>query len=83
MAVIDVAVPTGFVADEESLSKVDCKRYDAVDRKVIFYFDVQQADFEFYAKPVFVVSSKAPLVSVAYSYYSPDVRAEVVKEMGG
>lgn len=77
MAVIDVAVPTGFVPDEESLKDVKCKRYEIADRKVIFYFDVQSADFEFYAKPVFVVSSKAPLVSVAYSYYNPSIKREV------
>ena len=79
MAVVDVAVPTGFVPDEESLKNVNCKRYEVADRKVIFYFDVQRADFEFYAKPVLVISSKAPLVSVAYSYYEPDVKAEIVK----
>jgi CD109 antigen len=81
MTVIDVAVPTGFVPDEESLKKVECKRFEVADRKVIFYLDVQRADFEFYAKPVFVISSKTPLVSVAYSYYKPEVKAEVVKSV--
>jgi len=66
MAVIDVAVPTGFVPDEESLKKVNWKRYKIADRKVIFYFNVQKADFEFYAKPLFVISSKALLASVEY-----------------
>jgi CD109 antigen len=81
MTVIDVAVPTGFVPDEESLRKVECKRFEVADRKVIFYLDVSHADFEFYAKPVFVISSKTPLVSVAYSYYEPEVKAEVVRSV--
>ncbi len=81
IAVIDVAVPSGFVPDERTLREVKCKRFEIADRKVIFYFERQKADFEFYAKPLFVISSKAPLVSVAYSYYDPDVRAEVVKRV--
>ena len=81
MTVIDVAVPTGFVPDEESLKSVKCKRYEVADRKVIFYFDVRKADFEFYAKPLFVISSKVPLVSSAYSYYEPSVKAEVVRSI--
>ena len=84
MVVIDVAVPTGFAAEKDSIDKVitqqkNIKRYDISGRKVIFYVENMlpgnKVSFNFLVKAMYPVKAKA-VASQAYSYYQPEITAE-------
>ena len=84
MAVLDVAVPTGFAAVEDSvaaLAKAEAKikRYDIAGRKVIIYIEDmmpdEQLQFTFQAQALYPVKAQA-VTSQAYSYYHPDLKGE-------
>jgi CD109 antigen len=87
MVVVDIAVPTGFAAVEESLAKLlderRIKRYDVAGRKVIVYIeDMDPGDkvsVTFQARALYPVKAKST-VSSAYSYYTPDWRGETLSE---
>jgi CD109 antigen len=84
MLVVDISVPTGFVADAssiEAMMKIQplFKRYDISGRKVIFYIDNLKAgaklNFGFNIKAVYPVKAKGVL-SQAYAYYQPEFKGE-------
>ncbi|OFW57221.1 MAG: hypothetical protein A2133_06865 [Actinobacteria bacterium RBG_16_64_13] len=85
MVVLDVSVPTGFAAVEDSLAKLleqpNIKRYDVAGRKVIVYIeDMNPGDtvsFSFKALALYPVRGKGG-ASVVYSYYTPDWRGETL-----
>ncbi len=85
MVVVDISVPTGFAAVDESLAKLleqpGVKRYDVAGRKVIVYIeDMDPGDkvsFSFQARALYPVKAKGT-VSSAYSYYTPDWRGETL-----
>ena len=85
MTVLDVSVPTGFAAVEESLASLleqpNIKRYDVAGRKVIVYIeDMDPGDtvsFSFQALALYPVRGKGA-ASTVYSYYTPDWRGETV-----
>jgi CD109 antigen len=83
MMIVDVGVPTGFVAVQETLDAlVEARlisRVEVAGRKVIFYVDEltsgEERSFSFQVKARFPVRAVIP-DSKAYLYYEPDVRAE-------
>lgn len=84
MVVLDVAVPTGFAAVNESLDKLakqqaKVKRYDVAGRKVIIYIEDmmpnEQINFSFEARALYPVRAQA-VTSQAYSYYRPEWKGE-------
>jgi CD109 antigen len=85
MTVLDVSVPTGFAAVEDSLEALleqpNIKRYEMAGRKVIVYIeDMNPGDtvsFSFQALALYPVRGKGA-ASVAYSYYTPDWSGETV-----
>jgi CD109 antigen len=85
MVVLDVSVPTGFAALEESLQALledqNIKRFDVAGRKVIIYIeDMNPGDklsFTFKAQALYPVRAKGA-ASTVYSYYTPDWRGETV-----
>jgi CD109 antigen len=85
MVVVDISVPTGFAAVNDSLAKLleqkKIKRYDVAGRKVIVYIeDMSPGDtvsFAFQAQALYPVKAKST-VSSAYSYYTPDWRGETL-----
>jgi CD109 antigen len=85
MVVVDISVPTGFAAVDESLAKLleqhKIKRYDVAGRKVIVYIeDMNPGDkvsLSFQARALYPVKAKST-VSSAYSYYTPDWRGETL-----
>ena len=87
MVVMDISVPTGFAAVDESLAKLleqhKIKRYDVAGRKVIVYIeDMEPGDkvsLSFQARALYPVKAKSA-VSSAYSYYTPDWRGETLSE---
>ena len=87
MTVLDVSVPTGFAALEESLGRLlkqpKIKRYDLAGRKVIVYVeDMNPGDkvtFSFQARALYPVRGKGA-ASAAYSYYTPEWRGETVSQ---
>ena len=87
MVVLDISVPTGFAAVDESLAKLleqhKIKRYDVAGRKVIVYIeDMNPGDkvsLSFQARALYPVKAKST-VSSAYSYYTPDWRGETLSE---
>ena len=87
MTVLDVAVPTGFAAVEESLASLlerpNIKRYEIAGRKVIVYVeDMDPGDtvsFSFQAVALYPVKGKGG-ASTAYSYYTPEWRGETLGE---
>ena len=87
MTVLDVSVPTGFAAVDESLARLlenpKIKRYDVAGRKVIVYIeDMSPGDkvsFSFQARALYPVRGKGA-ASVAYSYYTPGWRGETVSQ---
>ncbi len=87
MVVVDISVPTGFAAVDESLAKLleqhKIKRYDVAGRKVIVYIeDMSPGDkvsLSFQARALYPVKAKST-VSSAYSYYTPDWRGETLSE---
>lgn len=87
MTVVDISVPTGFAAVDDSLAKLlaqhKIKRYDVAGRKVILYIEDMNpgdtASFTFQAVALYPVKAKST-VSSAYSYYSPGWRGETLSE---
>jgi CD109 antigen len=87
MTVLDVSVPTGFSAVEDSLDLLleqpNIKRYDVAGRKVIVYIeDMNPGDevsFSFQARALYPVKGKGASSSV-YSYYSPEWRGETLSQ---
>ncbi len=85
MVVVDISVPTGFAAVDESLAKLleqhKIKRYDVAGRKVIVYIeDMEPGDkvsLSFQARALYPVKAKSS-VSSAYSYYTPGWRGETL-----
>lgn len=84
MIVLDVSIPTGFEAVQDSIVAItkkmpNIKRYDIAGRKVIFYVeDMKPGDkisFDFQVKALYPVKAKG-VTSTAYSYYKPDVKGE-------
>ncbi len=85
MTVLDVSVPTGFAAVEDSLASLlddpSIKRYEIAGRKVIVYIeDMNPGDtvsFSFQALALYPVRGKGA-ASTAYSYYTPEWRGETL-----
>jgi CD109 antigen len=85
MTVVDISVPTGFAAVDDSLAKMveenKIKRYDVAGRKVILYIeDMSPGDtvnLAFQAVALYPVKAKSALSS-AYSYYTPDWKGETL-----
>lgn len=84
MVVLDVALPTGFVPDSDSLAALakqqpKIKRYDVAGRKVIVYIDDMnpgaKLSFDFQAVAQYPVKAQA-VTSQVYSYYQPDWKGE-------
>ena len=84
MVVLDVAVPTGFSPDVESLEKLASdnpmiRRYDISGQKVVIYLEDlvpnETFDINFAAKALYSIVAK-PVTSRVYSYYNPRWRAE-------
>ncbi|MHB9090516.1 MAG: alpha-2-macroglobulin family protein, partial [Chloroflexota bacterium] len=84
MTVLDVAVPTGFAAVEDSVAalakaQAKIKRYDIAGRKVIIYIEDMMPDeqlrFTFQAQALYPVKAQA-VASQAYSYYRPEWKGE-------
>jgi len=87
MVVLDVSVPTGFAAVEESLGRLleqpKVKRYDVAGRKVIVYIEDmspgEKVSFAFQARAQYPVRGKGA-ASAVYAYYTPDWRGETVSQ---
>lgn len=85
MVVLDVSVPTGFAAVEQSLATLveqpNIKRYETAGRKVIVYIEDmapgETLSFIFQAVALYPVRGKGAVSSV-YSYYTPDWRGETL-----
>ncbi len=86
MTVLDISVPTGFAAVNESIAKVmeqekRIKRYDISGRKVIFYIENMlpgdKVAFSFDVKAMYPVKAKG-VTSQAYSYYKPEISGETL-----
>ena len=84
MVVLDVAVPTGFAAVEESLAalteqQAKLKRFEVAGRKVILYIEdmqpEEQLQFSFQARALYPVKAQA-VASQAYAYYRPEWQGE-------
>jgi CD109 antigen len=85
MMIVDLAVPTGFSPVTSTLeatkaSEDKITRYEIAGRKVIFYIDDMQAgeelNFSMQVQALFPVKAVVS-ESKAYSYYNPEVVAEV------
>jgi CD109 antigen len=87
MTVLDISVPTGFAAVDESLAALlenpNIKRYDVAGRKVIVYIEDmapgEKVSFTFQAKALYPVRGKGA-ASAVYSYYTPQWRGETVSQ---
>jgi CD109 antigen len=86
MIVMDISIPTGFAAVEETLAcavddDAQLKRYEIAGRKVIFYIENlrqgESVSLEFQVKALYPVKAKA-VASKAYAYYQPDISVEVL-----
>ena len=84
MVVVEIAVPTGFSPDAETLETMASdnpmiRRYDITDRHVVVYLEELVADetfaLSFAAKAEHVITTQ-PVTSRVYSYYNPRWRAE-------
>ncbi|MGQ9684465.1 MAG: alpha-2-macroglobulin family protein, partial [Anaerolineae bacterium] len=84
MTVLDIAVPTGFAPETDSIDRLvqgqpKIKRYDIAGRKVIFYIEDMMPDealhFSFQARALYPVRAQA-VTSAAYAYYRPEMRGE-------
>jgi hypothetical protein len=81
--IMDIAIPTGFMAVQSSLDEVVqsgiATRVEVAGRKVIFYIDDlargEELEVEFDIIALFPVKAKGG-TSQAYSYYKPEVRSE-------
>ena len=86
MIVLDVAVPTGFAAEVDSVRQLvqaypRVKRYEIAGRKVILYIEDLNAghgmQLRFNARAQYPVRAQ-PVPSEAYSYYNPAWRGETL-----
>jgi len=86
MIVMDISIPTGFSAVEETLARAvdddpQLKRYEIAGRKVIFYIENlrrgESVSLEFQVRALYPVKAKA-VASKAYAYYQPEISAEVL-----
>ncbi len=86
MIVLDVAVPTGFAAEVNTVRELvqahkRVKRYEIAGRKVILYIEELKAGDEmslrFNARARYPVRAQ-PVTSEVYSYYNPDWRGETL-----
>ncbi|XP_070536765.1 C3 and PZP-like alpha-2-macroglobulin domain-containing protein 8 [Ptychodera flava] len=85
MAIIEVALLTGFRADIDSIEKLvnengtSIKRYEVDGRKVLFYFDEIPSEcltcFSFEAFQDYVVGKTKPVPVTVYDYYEPTYEA--------
>jgi CD109 antigen len=84
MMIVDIAVPTGFTPVGSSLEALKedgtITRYEIAGRKVILYIDEmmpgEEMDFSLQMRAMFPVKAMVQ-ESSAYSYYNPEVKAEV------
>ncbi|MCL7411264.1 MAG: MG2 domain-containing protein [Methanosarcinaceae archaeon] len=84
MMIVDIAVPTGFTPVVSSLDALKddsaITRYEIAGRKVVLYINEltvgQELKFTMDVKALFPVKATIP-DSRAYSYYNPEVKAEV------
>mgnify|MGYP005846936889 FL=1 len=86
MVVLDIAVPTGFVPEADTLAAVassqpKVKRYDVAGIKVIFYIEDmapgESLTLQFKARALYPVKAQG-VVSQAYSYYKPELAGETL-----
>ena len=86
MVVLDVAIPTGFVPVTETVERLvenheRVKRYEVAGRKVILYLEDlppgEELELRFDARARYPVRAQ-PVTSQAYSYYTPQWRAETL-----
>jgi CD109 antigen len=84
MVVLDVALPTGFAPNTDSLANLQkqqgkLKRYEVAGRKVILYIEDmspnEKLQFEFKALALYPIKAQA-VTSQAYSYYNPAWKGE-------
>lgn len=84
MIVLDVAVPTGFAPETDTIDVLveqdpKIKRYEVSGRKVIFYIEDmmpdEQIELSFKARALYPVKAQA-VASQVYSYYRPDWKGE-------
>ncbi|MBI4220028.1 MAG: alpha-2-macroglobulin [Chloroflexi bacterium] len=84
MVVLDIAVPTGFAPEVESLkaaasAESRVKRHDVAGRKVIFYIEDmkpgESISIRFQARAQYPVRAQA-VTSQVYSYYNPGLQGE-------
>ncbi|MDI7276887.1 MAG: alpha-2-macroglobulin family protein, partial [Anaerolineae bacterium] len=84
MVVLDIAVPTGFSPEAETIDEVverlaKIKRYEMAGRKVVFYIEDmmpnEEIHFSFQARALYPVRALA-VTSVAYAYYKPELKGE-------
>ena len=84
MMIVDIAVPTGFTPVGASLDALKdagvITRYEIAGRKVVLYINEltvgQELEFTMQVRALFPVKAIIP-DSRAYSYYNPEVKAEV------
>ena len=88
MVVLDIAIPTGFSPDIETLETLandnpKIRRYDIAERKVVLYVEDLVAnetfDVVFAAKALHSIITQ-PGASKVYSYYNPQWRAESLSD---
>ncbi|MEA1985714.1 MAG: alpha-2-macroglobulin family protein [Euryarchaeota archaeon] len=84
MMIVDIAVPTGFTPVTSSLDALKddgtITRYEIAGRKEVLYIDElmqgEEINFQLQMRAMFPVKALVQ-ESSAYSYYSPEVKAEV------
>ncbi|ABE52600.1 alpha-2-macroglobulin family protein [Methanococcoides burtonii] len=84
MMIVDIAVPTGFTPVGSSLEALKedgtITRYEIAGRKIILYIDEmmpgEEMEFSLNMRAMFPVKAMVQ-ESSAYSYYNPEVKAEV------
>ena len=86
MVVLDVAVPTGFAPQGDTVQAIvdgnrNVKRSEIAGRKVILYIEDmmpgEAVSFQFQARAKYPVRAKE-VVSQVYSYYRPEYRGETI-----
>ena len=86
MVVLDLAIPTGFAAVDETVRAIVAehprvKRREIAGRKVILYIEDlhpgEPLEIRFQARAQYPVRAQ-PVTSQAYSYYTPDWRSETL-----
>ena len=88
MVVLEIAVPTGFSPDVDTLEALandnaNIRRYEIAERKVVLYLEDlvvnETFDVVFAAKALHSIITK-PGASKVYSYYNPQWRAESLSD---